>query len=89
MHALGSDEFLKKATKLLARLHARLHRYSIHHGLICYSSDYKDTPYIVVSQDGDLKYRILYEAHDNAISVHLAREKTYVSVSSDYCYTNL
>uniref|UniRef100_H3GFV1 Integrase zinc-binding domain-containing protein n=1 Tax=Phytophthora ramorum TaxID=164328 RepID=H3GFV1_PHYRM len=43
-------------------------------------SDYpEDTPRIVVPHDEDLKYRILYEAHDTALSGHLGREKTYGS----------
>ena len=44
----------------------------------------EDTPRIVVPHDEELKYRILYEAHDTAVSGHLGREKTYGSVSQCY-----
>ena len=41
----------------------------------------EDSPRIVVPHEKKLKYRILYEAHDTAVSGHLGREKTYSSVS--------
>ena len=63
---------------------ARLHRHSIDSGLLCYCKNAADTPRIVVAHDEDLKYRILYEAHDTALSGHLGREKTYGSVSQSY-----
>ena len=80
----GSEEFKESDIDLSARLRARLHRYSIDQGLLCYSTDMEDTPSIVVPHDEDLKYRILYEAHDTALSGHLGREKTYGSVSQTY-----
>ena len=66
----------------------RLHRYSIDQGLLCYSTDMEDTPRIVAPHDEDLKYRILYEANDTALSGHLGREKTYGSVSQTYWWPN-
>ena len=44
--------------------------------MLCYSTDVEDTPRIVVPHDEELKYRILYEAHDTAVSGHFGREKT-------------
>ena len=64
-----------------ARLRARLHRYSIDNFLLCYRTDIEDNSRIAVLHDEELKYRILYEAHDTALSGHLGREKTYSSVS--------
>ena len=72
-----------------ARLRARLHRYSIDNGLLCYRTDIEDNPRIAVPHDEELKYRILYEAHDTALSGHLGREKTYSSVSQAYWWPKL
>ena len=52
---------------------------------MCCSTDVDDTPHIVVLHDRKLKYRILYEAHDTALSGRIGREKTDGSVSQDYC----
>ena len=73
LRALGSDEFKNSGINLLGRLRARLHRYSLDNGLLCYSTDAGDTPRIVVPHDEELKYRILFEAHDSALSGHLGR----------------
>ena len=70
--------------RFLARLSARLHLYSIDNGLLCYCTDAADTPRIVVPHGEDLKYQILYEEHDTALSEHLVGQKTYVSVSQSY-----
>ena len=75
LRALGSDEFKDSDIQLSARLRASLHRYSIDNGLLCYCRDKEDTPRIVVPHDEDLKYRILFEAHDTAIGGHLGRER--------------
>ena len=72
-----------------ARLRAGLHLYSLDNGLLCYSTDAADTPRIVVPHDEELKYRILFEAHDSALSGHLGREKTYGSVSQSYWWPKL
>uniref|UniRef100_H3H5J1 Reverse transcriptase domain-containing protein n=1 Tax=Phytophthora ramorum TaxID=164328 RepID=H3H5J1_PHYRM len=89
LRALGSKEFGDSDCKLSARLRARLHRYSLDDDLLYYSTDPEDTPRIVVPHDEDLKYRILYEAHDTALSGHLGREKTYGSVSLSYWWPKL
>uniref|UniRef100_H3H1W0 Reverse transcriptase domain-containing protein n=1 Tax=Phytophthora ramorum TaxID=164328 RepID=H3H1W0_PHYRM len=89
LRALGSKEFEDSDCKLSARLRARLHRYSLDGGLLYYNTDPEDTPRIVVPHDEDLKYRILYEAHDTALSGHLGREKTYGSVSLSYWWPKL
>ena len=46
--------------------------------------DAADLPRIVVPHNEDLKYRILYEAHDTAIGDHFGREKTYGMVCQTY-----
>ena len=89
LRALGSEEFKDSDIELSARLRARLHRYSIGQGLLCYSTDVEDTPPIVVPHDEELKYRILYEAHDTALSGHLGREKNYGIVSQYYWWPKL
>ena len=89
LRALGSDEFKDSDIKLSARSRARLHRYSIDNGLLCYSTDVEDTPRIVIPHDEELKYRILFEAHDTNVSGHLGREKTYGSVSQTYWWPKL
>ena len=61
---------------------------SIDNGLLCYRTDIEDNPRIAVPHDEELKYRILYEAHDTALSGHLSREKTYSSVSQAYWWPN-
>ena len=81
LHALGSDEFKDSDIKLSASSRARLHRYTIDNGLLCYCTDTTDTPRVVVPHDEELKYRILYEVHNTAIGGHLVREKTYGLVS--------
>ena len=82
---LGSEEFKDSDIELSARLRARLHRYSIDNGLLCYRTDIEDNPRIAVPHDEELKYRILYESHDTSLSGHLGREKTYYSsVSQAY-----
>ena len=84
LHALGSGEFKDSDIKLSARLRASLHRYYIDRGLLCYCTDVEDAPRIVVPHNEDLKYRILFEAHDTALGGHLGRENTYGSVSQTY-----
>ena len=55
LRALGSEEFEDSDIKLSARLRARLHRYSIDQGLLCYNTDGEDTPRIVVPHDEKIK----------------------------------
>ena len=76
-------------SQLSARLRASLHRYSIDNSLLCYRTDVADTARIVVPHDEDLKYRILFEAHDTALSGHLGQEKTYACVSQHYWWPKL
>ena len=71
------QKFKDSDIELSARLRARLHRYSIDNGLLCYRTDIEDNPRIAVPHDDELKYQILYEAHDTALSGHIGREKTY------------
>ncbi|GMF23279.1 unnamed protein product [Phytophthora fragariaefolia] len=89
LKALGSKEFEESDTDLSGRLRARLHRYAFDGGLRYYSTGSDDPPRVVVPHDKDLKYRILYEAHDTPVGGHLGREKTYRSVSLHYWWSNL
>ena len=89
LRAFGSNEFADSDIQLSARLGARLHRCSIDNGLLCYRTGVEDTPRIAVPHDEELKYRILYEAHDTALSGHLGREKTYSSVLQAYWWPKL
>ena len=47
IRALGREEFKDSDIDLSARIRARLHRYSIGQGLLCYSTDVKGTNRIV------------------------------------------
>ena len=77
------------ALKLLpSRLASRLHRYSIHNGLLYYAVDPSDPPRTVVPLDEDLRTRILYEFHDSPTSGHLGREKTFLAISIGPTCTN-
>ena len=73
-HALGSEEYKGSDSQLSARLRSSLHRYSIDNGLLRYCTDVADTARIFVPHDEDLKYRILFETPDTALSGHLGRE---------------
>ena len=79
IRALGSEKFKDSDIELSALLRARLHRYSIDNGMLCYRTDIEDNFRIAVPHDDELKYRIIYEVHDTALSGHLGREKTYYS----------
>jgi hypothetical protein len=84
LRALGIKDFENSEKILSARVRASLLGYSVEDGLLYYSTGAEETPRVVVPHDEDLKYRILYEAHDAAISGHLGRERTYSSVSRTY-----
>ena len=76
LRALVSDGFKDSDIKLSARLRASRHRYFIDQGLLYYCTDATDPPRFVVPHDEDIKYRILFEAHDTAMGGHLGREET-------------
>ena len=78
LQALQSTE---KGVSIVGTLTCALHRFSIDNNLLLFCTDAADTPRIVVPHDEDLKYRVLYEAHDTVLSGHLGREKIYGSVS--------
>ena len=84
----GANTSAEKST-LTSRMLSRIHRYSYSDGLIYYQVDPADEPRIVVPHDEDLKFQILFEAHDVPISGHLGREKTYNQVVSTYWWPNL
>uniref|UniRef100_H3GS35 Reverse transcriptase n=1 Tax=Phytophthora ramorum TaxID=164328 RepID=H3GS35_PHYRM len=79
----------EKAVKLTARQRSRLHRYSLADGLLHYQVEESDEPRIVVTNDENLRHRVLYEAHDTSISGHLGREKTYTSVARNFWWPHM
>ncbi|GMF45064.1 unnamed protein product [Phytophthora fragariaefolia] len=86
---LGSKEFEDSDKELSARLRALLHRYAFDGGLLYYSTVSDDPPRVVDPQDEDLKYLIMYEAHDTPVGGHPGREKTYSSARLHYWWSNL
>ena len=84
LHALGSEKITDSDIKLSASSRASLHRYSIDQGLFYYCTDAADPPRIAFPHDEDLKYRILYEAHDTAMDGHFGRDKSYGMVCQNY-----
>ena len=88
-YVLGSEEYKESYSQLSAHLRASLHQYFIDNGLLCYRTEVADTARIVVLHNEDVKYRILFEAHDTALSGHLGPEKTYGSVIQHYWWPKL
>ncbi|POM61120.1 hypothetical protein PHPALM_29915 [Phytophthora palmivora] len=74
---------------LSPRQRAQTHRYEMTDGLLHCRVDPGDPPRVVVSNDEDLKYDILLEAHDAPISGHLGREKTYQMVSQTFWWPRM
>jgi hypothetical protein len=72
------------SSSLSARQRAQIHRYSLVAGLLYYQVSPGGDPRLVVPNDEDLRHRILFEAHDTALSGHLGREKTYTPVARDF-----
>ena len=68
-HALSSNSYRYSETFLSTRLRDSLHRYSIDKVLLCYRTEVTDTARTVVPRDEDLKYFILFEAHDTSLGV--------------------
>ena len=75
--------------KLTRRRRAYLHRYSLRDGLLYYQVDRVDEPRIVVHHDEDLRYRIIFLAHDIMSSRNLGCEKMFKSVGRDYWWHHL
>jgi hypothetical protein len=76
------------ASKLPTHLQSRIHRYSLHDGVLYYTIDQHDTPRVVVPLDEDLRLRLISEFHDTPVSGHLGREKTFLSLSRSYYWPN-
>nr|CAI72333.1 putative polyprotein [Phytophthora infestans] len=89
LRAFESEEIKDSDKELSGRLRARLHRYSFDGGLLYYSTDAEDNPYVVAHHEEDLKYQILYEVHATPVGGNLGREKTYGSVSSMYWWPKM
>jgi hypothetical protein len=77
------------SSSLSARQRAQLHRYSLVDGLLYYQVSPGDDPRLVVPNDEDLHHRILFEAHDTALSGYMGREKTYTSVARDFWWPHM
>jgi len=88
-HFKAEADASEKAGALSRRLRARIHRYSLAEGLLYYSTDLSDPPRVVVPLHDDLRFRILYEAHDLPLGGHLGREKTHHAVSVSYWWPHL
>lgn len=76
-------------TQLSARVRARLHRYETRDGLLYYQVHPGDPPRLVVPNDEDLKYKLVYEVHDTPMAGHLGREKTYAGLSSSFWWPKM
>ncbi|KAG4059157.1 hypothetical protein PC123_g5892 [Phytophthora cactorum] len=80
-----SDEARRK---LVPHLRARAHRYRVHEGLLLYSAVDDDADHIVVSNDYDLRMRIIYEYHDAPTAGHPGRDKTYLLLTRDFYWNH-
>ena len=83
-----SDAEAHPAKSLSERLRARRWRYALENGLLYYRVESDDDWRIVVPHDVKLRQRIMYEYHDSPMSGHLGREKTYLSLSRDFYWSN-
>ena len=63
---------------------AHLHRYQLSEGLLWYNVNPGAESRVVVPNDGDLRHRIIYEAHDNPLGGHLGRKKAYTSDARNF-----
>jgi len=75
--------------KLPPSTRARLHRFTMHDGLIYFSTDDGAEQRVLVPNDADLRTNIMYEYHDTPTSGHVGREKTYVSLARDFHWSNM
>ncbi|OWZ09344.1 LOW QUALITY PROTEIN: polyprotein [Phytophthora megakarya] len=66
--ALGNVKFKDSDVELSARSGARIYRNFLDGVLLYYSTGSEDAPLVVVPHDEELKYRILYEAHDSSVA---------------------
>ena len=85
----GNTRIVVFVDRLIKMTHLAAVPDSIDNGLLYCRTDVADTARIVVPHNEDLKYRILFEAHDTALRGHLDREKTYGSVRQHYWWPKL
>ena len=83
------DENLSQPSrKILSQLSAvyqsSTDRYTLCNGLLIYLSVSGDTPRVVVTKNGDLRLRIMYEYHYAPVGGNRDREKTCVTVSREF-----
>ncbi|OWZ05014.1 Pol Polyprotein [Phytophthora megakarya] len=83
--ALGNVKFKDSDVELSARSGARIYRNFLDGVLLYYSTGSEDAPLVVVPHDEELKYRILYEAHDSSVAGRLGLD----SVSRHYWWPKL
>lgn len=81
-----SDE---KLQKLSPRVRSRIHRHSVHEGLLRYGVDDGELPRIVVPNNEEIRHRLLFDYHDSPPGGHLGREKTFLSLSRDYYWPHM
>ena len=77
------------ASALPPRIRARIHRFSYEDDLLWFAVEDSTHLRVVVPHDADAKYRLLYEHHDTAVSGHLGREKTYLSLARNFWWPNM
>ena len=75
--------------KMSARAKSRLHRYEVRDGLLYFQVQPGEEPRVVVPNDDDLKYKIVYEVHDTPVAGHLGREKTYSLLSASFYWPRM
>ncbi|KAJ0396884.1 hypothetical protein ATCC90586_002827 [Pythium insidiosum] len=80
-----SEQTLKE---LSPSYRSKLHRYALKDGLLMYRSIQDDNYPVVVPDSHDLKLEIMFGYHDVPSSGHRGREKTYLTLSRDFYWSN-
>ena len=70
--------------QLLVAYQCLSYRYTIWDGLLYHTAVSKDTPRVAATTHNILQLRIMYKSHDISLIGHRGREKTYLTVSSDF-----
>ncbi|KAF1328723.1 Pol protein, partial [Globisporangium splendens] len=83
-----SDPSDKSLKALDPAQRARLHRCESHDDVLYYRADDSDAPRTVVPNDSDLRSRVHFECHDASFRGHPGREKTYLALSRDFCWSH-
>ncbi|KAF1334651.1 reverse transcriptase, partial [Globisporangium splendens] len=83
-----SDPSDKSLKALDPAQRARLHRCEMRNDVLYYRIDDSGEPRAVVPNDSDLRNRVLFEYHDAPFRGHPGREKTYLALSRDFCWSH-